>query len=256
MKPARLVPVGEAELHAYVDGQLPDDRRAAVEAWLAAHPEDAERVAAYGSLAQQWRAAYEPVLSEPMPRELAAVLLARPPSRLPRRAAIVAGLGVVALAAWVLFRPEHVPSAAAAEMVRRAAVAHAIYAAEVEHPVETRPGAKAQLLAWLSERLNMKVDAPDLGAVGLWFIGGRLLPGDKAAAALLMYEGQNGQRVTLYWGPEFRQARETGVQFARREPPRVYYWLDEECGYAVASADLSQHDLQRVARLAHDQLEK
>ena len=256
MKPARPVPVGEAELQAYVDNQLPLDRRAVVEAWLAAHPEDAERVAAYRSLAEQWRAAYEPVLSEPMPRELVGVLLARPPSRLPRRVALVAGLGVVGLGAWALFPLDRVPSAAAAEMVRRAAVAHAVYAAEVEHPVETRPGADAQLLAWLSERLKMKVDAPDLGAVGLSFIGGRLLPGDKEAAALLMYEGQNGQRVTLYWGPEFKQAHETGLQFARREPPRVYYWLDEECGYAVASADLSPHELQLVARLAHDQLEK
>jgi anti-sigma factor RsiW len=256
MKPARPVPVGEAELHAYVDNQLPDDRRAVVESWLAAHPEDAARVVAYRSLAEQWRAAYEPVLAEPMPRELAAVLLVRPRSRLPRRMAIAAGLAVLGLGARALFQPEHVPSAAAAEMVRRAAIAHAVYAAEIEHPVETRAGANAQLLTWLSERLNVKVEAPDLGAAGLSFIGGRLLPGEKAAAALLMYEGPNGQRVTLYWGPEFKQAQETGLQFARRDPPRVYYWLDEECGYAVASADLSQHDLQRVARLAHDQLEK
>jgi len=255
MNPARPLPVGEAELHAYIDNQLAQDRRAAVEAWLAAHPEDAVRVAAYRRLAEQWRAAYEPVLTEPMPRELAAVLLKRPPSRLPRRVAMAAGLAAV-IGAWALLQPKHVPSAAASEMVRRAAIAHAVYAADVEHPVETGPGANAQLLAWLSERLGMKVDAPELGAVGLSFIGGRLLPGDKTAAALLMYEGQNGQRVTLYWGPEFKQVQETGVQFARRDPPRVYYWLDDECGYAVASSDLSAHELQLVARLAHDQLEK
>jgi len=250
------MPVGEAELHAYADGQLADKRRAGVEAWLAVHPEDAVRVAAYRQLGKLSRAAYAPVLAEPVPPALAAVLLARPPSRLPRRAAIVAVFATVGLGAWVLFEPVHVPSAAAAELVRRAAIAHAVYAAEVQHPVEQQAGARTQLLAWLSERLNMKVEAPDLAAAGLSLMGGRLLPGEKAAAALLMYEGANGQRVTLYWGPEYRQAEETGLQFGRRDAPRVYYWLDEECGYAVASADLSQQELARVARMAHDQLEK
>jgi anti-sigma factor RsiW len=256
MRPLREVPVGEAELHAYADGQLADARRHAVEAWLAAHPEDAARVAAYRQLGERWRAAYRPVLLEPMPPALAGVLLTRPPSRLPRRAAIVAVFAAVGLGAWALFEPEHVPSAAAAEMVRRAAAAHATYAADVHHPVEEQVDAKEQLLAWLSERLDMRVEAPDLAAAGLSLMGGRLLPGEKAAAALLMYDGASGQRVTLYWGPEYRQRQETGLQFGRRDPPRVYYWLDEECGYAVASADLSPQDLQRVARLAHDQLEK
>ena len=32
-------PVTEHELHAYVDGEIPADRRDAVEAWLGSHPE-------------------------------------------------------------------------------------------------------------------------------------------------------------------------------------------------------------------------
>ena len=32
--------VTEDELHAYVDGELPAERRDAVEAWLATHPDD------------------------------------------------------------------------------------------------------------------------------------------------------------------------------------------------------------------------
>jgi hypothetical protein len=38
------IPVTEDELHAFVDNELPAERRGDVEAWLAAHPEDAERV--------------------------------------------------------------------------------------------------------------------------------------------------------------------------------------------------------------------
>jgi len=37
----RNTSVTEDELHVYVDGELPADRREAVEAWLSSHPEDA-----------------------------------------------------------------------------------------------------------------------------------------------------------------------------------------------------------------------
>ena len=125
------------------------------------------------------------------------------------------------------------------EIVHRAAMPHTVYAAEVQHPVEAR----GEALGWLSERLKMRVQAPDLQSARFTFLGGRLLPGDAAAAALLMYERQNGERVTRYWAPEFRQARETG-------------WLDEECGYALAAAELAREELFRLAQLAHEQLEK
>ena len=48
-------PVTEDELHAYVDGELPADRQAAVESWLAAHPEDAARVSAWRAQADAIR---------------------------------------------------------------------------------------------------------------------------------------------------------------------------------------------------------
>jgi anti-sigma factor RsiW len=249
MNPLR---VSDADLQAYVDGRAGAERRGAVEAWLAAHPDDAQAVAAYWLLGEQWREAYAAVLDEPVPPELLLALRKRPPRRMRfahAMAALAAG-ALIALGVALYLWP-----AAPSEIVERAAMAHTVYAAEVLHPVE--PRAQSELLGWLSERLHMKVEAPDLRRAGFAFLGGRLLPGDKAAAALLMYERQNGQRVTLYWGPEFHQSRETDLRFALGERgTRVYYWLDEECGYALASADLSQGELFVVALMAHEQLEK
>ena len=54
----RNTSVTEDELHAYVDGELPADRREAVEAWLASHPDDAARVAAWRAQAEAIRARY------------------------------------------------------------------------------------------------------------------------------------------------------------------------------------------------------
>jgi anti-sigma factor RsiW len=249
VSPARLP---EADLHAYVDDRLDAARRAALESALAAHPDDAARVAAYRVLGERCRAAYAPVLEEPIPAELLAAVTGKPAwrRRFARAALAVAAGTLIAIGVASYFAPPP-----ASDIVHRAAMAHAIYAAEVQHPVEA--SAHGELLDWLSERLQMKVQAPDLRAAGFAFLGGRLLPGDAAAAALLMYERQNGQRVTLYWGPEFRQAQETSLRFAHGERgTRVYYWLDDECGYAVASSDLSQKELLVVALIAHEQLEK
>src|SRR5258706_15562643 len=63
----RDLPVAEDELHAYVDGELPPDRLAAVEAWLSTHPQDMARVAAWRSLADAIRARYGVVATERVP---------------------------------------------------------------------------------------------------------------------------------------------------------------------------------------------
>ena len=63
-------PVTEDELHVYVDGELPADRRDAVETWLSNHPEDAARVAAWRAQAEAIRARYGAVIHEPIPDRL------------------------------------------------------------------------------------------------------------------------------------------------------------------------------------------
>ena len=59
-------PVTEDELHAYVDGELPADRRDAVEAWLSSHPDDTARVAAWRAQADAIHAHYGAIASEPV----------------------------------------------------------------------------------------------------------------------------------------------------------------------------------------------
>src|SRR5688572_33102179 len=97
--------VTEADLQAYADGKLPEERRPAVAEWLAAHPEDAERIESYRQLAAELRSSYDRVLDEPVPERLERTIRT---GRV-RYAAMVAGwvaLGVVlgALAAWQVHR--------------------------------------------------------------------------------------------------------------------------------------------------------
>src|SRR5205085_1671159 len=149
MKMAAAFPVSEAELQAYVDGRAGAARRGAIEAWLAAHPEDAQRVVAYRQLGEQWREAYAAVLDEPVPPELLDALEERPRrSRLVRAAGALGVAALLALAVSLYLAPSP-PS----PIVQRSAIAHSVYAAEAQHPVEAR--AKSEVLAWLSERLHM-----------------------------------------------------------------------------------------------------
>jgi len=98
----RNSPVTTDELHAYVDGMLPADRLAAVEAWLATHPEDAADVAEWRAQADAIRARYGAVADEPAPDRFALDRLAQSGRgwRVIAAAAIVAAL-LGGLAGWL-----------------------------------------------------------------------------------------------------------------------------------------------------------
>ena len=65
-----MIPVTEDELHAFVDNELPAERRGDVEAWLAAHPDDAERVQSWRAMAEALHARYDSVADEAVPKRL------------------------------------------------------------------------------------------------------------------------------------------------------------------------------------------
>src|SRR5258708_1113542 len=89
------IPVTEDELHAYVDNELPAERRGDVEAWLAAHPDEAARVQSWRAMADALHARYDSVLDEAVPKRLEIERLGRPPRRWGY------GAGAAALAALI-----------------------------------------------------------------------------------------------------------------------------------------------------------
>jgi anti-sigma factor RsiW len=252
-------PITEADLQAYVDGMLPEARRAAVAEWLAAHPEDAARIESYRQLAAELRSSYDRVLDERVPERLERTIR----TGRARYAAMAAGwvaVGVLlgALAAWQLHRAYPAalaPSANGADaMARRAVVAHATYSPEVRHPVEVGADQEAHLVAWLSKRLGTQLRAPRLEGVGYSLVGGRLLPGENGPVAHFMYQCNRGTRVTLYVRADMGTNRSTAFRYAREGTVGVFYWVDSKLGYAVSSSDISKDDLLNVANAAYQQL--
>jgi len=250
----------EGELQAYADGRVDPDRRAAIDAWLAEHPDEGERIEAYRRFGEGLRALYDPVLEETVPgRLMRSAGASRPWLPMAKAAAWLAlGVAIGTLAGWQLHEWRMPPPVAvdpAAVMARRAAMAHATYSPEVRHPVEVGADQEQHLVTWLSKRLGTKVRAPRLDEAGMSLVGGRLLPGESGPVAQFMYQTPAGRRITLYVRAEARGHRETAFRYARENNVGVFYWIDGECGYALASADLAKEELLRVATLIYKQLD-
>jgi len=250
----REPPVTEDELHACVDGELAAGRRAAVERWLAAHADDAARVAAWRAQAEAIRARYGAIAGEPVPPRFDLDALARSGrnwSRLAAAAIILAFIfggsaGWFGRGAWdggVL------PKAVTAEALD----AHRLYVVEVRHPVEV-PGSDATHLSqWLSRRVGYTLRAPDLDATGLKLIGGRLLPSPSGpAAAFFMYEGLSGERFTIYC--RRANAPESALRYRAAGLVGSFSWVGDDVAFVV-SGPADRARLQKVAEAVYEQIE-
>jgi anti-sigma factor RsiW len=255
-------PVTEAELLAYVDGQLPEARRVDVETWLAARPDEAGRIADYRRQDEELRALFNPVLDERVPGRLRRVMRRAARWRPYALAAGFTAMGLMmgALAGWQLHAMRAPGASPIAGIARNAAVAHATYSPEVRHPVEVGADQEAHLVTWLSKRLGTSLRVPKLDASGFNLVGGRLLPGDAkptggpSPVAQFMYQTQGGRRLTLYVRTEVVNNRETAFRYALEGNVGVFYWIDRNVGYALSSADLSREELLAVANTAYKQL--
>ena len=248
------IPVTEDELHAYIDNELPAERRGDVEAWLSTHPEDAERVQAWRAMADALHARYDGVADEAVPKRLEIERLVRQPRKWMVGAIAATLVAFIAGGAvgWMAHGASASPSAFQ-NLTLDALDAHKLYVVEVRHPVEVPGSERAHLQQWLTKRCGWEVRAPELDATGLKLVGGRLLPGPTGPASFLMYESPTGERFTLYTS---RAKTETAqMRYTAGENSGAMYWSEDGVGY-VLSGPTDKDRLNQVARLVYDQTEK
>jgi len=237
-------PISDSDLHAYVDGELPDDRRHAVEAHLVANPDAAELLALWAAQREAIRAAYDPVMAEPVPPGLiAAARRGRGAGRwrLAAAAAIViafaGGVGAGRISAG-LDRPDL--------LARAGLTAHRLYIPEKIHPVEVTADNRPHLDQWLSRRVGSPVAPPDLTASGLTLLGGRVAPVGTAAGALFMYENAGGERFTLLIARVGE--RDRPLAYHEAGDFGAYDWSEGGYGFVLAGP----HDEARLESLQRD----
>jgi anti-sigma factor RsiW len=244
--------ITEADLHAYADGQLEEARRLRVEAHLANDAEAAEGVRVWREQGEALRVLYNPVLNEPVPQRLLAAGARR--RRWPYYALAAGTVGLSFGLGWMARAYRADTSVETAALPRRAAIAYAVYAPEVRHPVEVGADHQDQLVKWLSKRLRHELKVPILTQQGFELVGGRLLPGSTGPVAQFMYQNAKRKRITLYVSRRQAGPRDTAFRFSQENKISVFYWIDGTLGYAL-SAEMPRAQLLDVATAVYSQLE-
>ncbi len=143
---------------------------------------------------------------------------------------------------------------------QQAALAHAVFAPEVRHPVEVDSAQQEHLVQWLSKRLNRPLKLPVLSPQGFELLGGRLLSSDAGARAQFMYQNAAGQRLTLYvgaldaaQGSPSTLGTETAFLLSGKGALSTFYWVDQGFGYAL-SGPLTPDALRVLTQAVYHQL--
>jgi anti-sigma factor RsiW len=250
----RTIPVTEDELHAYVDNELPAERRVDVEAWLASHPDDAGRVQSWRAMADLLHARYDSVADEAVPKRLEIERLVRQPRKwiYGAVAATLVAFVIGGSVGWVA-RGEAASPSIFQNFTEDALDAHRLYVVEVRHPVEVPGSERDHLQQWLTKRCGWDVRAPELNAAGLKLVGGRLLPGPTGPASFLMYESASGERFTVYTAKA--SAETTQMRYAANGDDNALFWADRGVGYVVSGA-ADRGRLTQIAQAVYDQMDK
>lgn len=195
------------ELHAYADGRLPATRRAAVEAYLAAHADAAAEVARWRAMNADLHRALDPLLNEPVPPRRIPAAIQAAARRQPTAgfgalrgwstlALGVACMTIGAAAGWFSRGVAEV-TVPMQRFANDALVSHVVFSPESKHVVEVPADEEAHLVTWLSRRLDAQLHIPDLTSLGYRLIGGRQTVVADAPTAMLMYEGPGGVRISV-----------------------------------------------------------
>ena len=206
----------DRQLQDYVDGRLRERDRAAVAAYLLAHPHVAVEVEAVRRQSEALRALGHEILDEPIPERLREVLprrparspAERPPAReraKPRRrsrllesaAAILLLLGAGALG-WFAHGALRPPPSPADALLAHMTDAYALYDAG-DYPVVFPPERANEFVTWIGRSFERQVPPPNLAELGYRYRGGQLLPNAGAYIGLFHFEHPQSARLAVFF---------------------------------------------------------
>jgi anti-sigma factor RsiW len=243
-------PVTEEELHAYLDGELGDTRRAVVEAYLREHPDDARRLEAYradgaavGRIFSHVPAAMPAKRSAGAPRRRSVSAISW---RLAAAAVLILSLG--GAGGW--FGRALVNDASMERLAQQAAAAHLILEGPGAEPLET--SSLEDLSRIISRALGVPTELRDPSSTGYKIAGARVVPQAKGRGVQLVMRGPADETITFYF--EGRPgAKETPFRRIAGDGVTTLVWEDDDRGCAMTST-LEPKKLEEVGRRIYEAL--
>lgn len=247
-------PVGEDDLMAWIDGRLPPERQAVVDAYLAERPAVAARLARQADQARALSDALAPIAAEPV---LASMRLANlRPRRAPPmwRQALAASLllGVGFGGGWLEARRGMPPQAGIGALADEATESYRVFAADGVRPAELGPAQRALLVSWGSARLGSRVSIPALDRIGYRFAGGRMIATPHGPALLLLYRGAAHGTLALLTRP-MEVDKTAALDATSREGLGRMSWAVDGVGFSLVGPD-EPALLNRAVHEVRDQL--
>lgn len=256
----------DLQIQDYIDGRLNERDRAAVAAYLLAHPQVAAEVEAVRRQSEALRALGHEVLDEPVPERLRQVLRegrpslraeltpraprgARPrfqrvPSFLEAAAAILLFCAGGALGWFVHGTVRPAPSIQdmlLADMSR----AYALYGAR-DYPVAFPPDRAEEFVTWIDQSFARQVRPPDLAGLGYSYRGGRVFPGARANIGLFQFERPEHAALAVFFWTTAAPPLEVVQALYDHDKIAAHFWNTKGLNFAVIS-DKANQDLGAAA---------
>lgn len=270
--------IPEEELQAYVDGELDGRRRAAIEAYLATNTAEAARVAAYRAQNIGLHALFDPARHSddsavpPRITDLARQLDTelRGNAKRPRRSnllrdrrAIAASLALLltaGTAGWLALQQSGWNDDPLVALTRQAVSERPLQLASSAPQAGAQPPAAAegprQVVTWLAAQPGQApTRLPDLEALGFELAAERVITTNSGQpAAQLLYQNDEGQRVTLYMRAGGK-AGKTSFTFTRDGEAAQFFWQDSHMAYSLIGK-MAQDQLLEIAEAVSRSLQQ
>ncbi|MDX2144493.1 MAG: hypothetical protein SFV19_14140 [Rhodospirillaceae bacterium] len=235
--------ISESDLHAFIDGELGAERARLVAAALTQDSVLAARVASFRADKEQFARVYGPLIDQPVPLRLQAVLARgkrRAPVGLPRTAWMAMAASIVAaVVGWAslsVLQPAPADTIVAEALAARADTAGA---------QSVSPGEAGQAL---TQALELNLQAPDLSKMGYTLARVDTYADTPGGAAVkLDYRAADARTFTIYLR---RSSGDVRFEMLKQGETRICLWQDDVVG-AVMLGEMSAGEMLRLASLAY-----
>jgi anti-sigma factor RsiW len=253
--------IDDTDLLAYVDGQLPQARKAEVETAVAASPDVAARLSAMRASALPYATAFEARVLPPVPPELSQLLgellsadaqrQRRGVSSWPRLAtAFAAGVLCCAIALQLLpsSAPPPVAEAQISPWIKAVADYQQLYSRATLANVTEDPALSARVLNDLRTNDGIAVVVPDLRSAALVFKRVQRLSFHDRPVVQMVYLPEHGEPIALCVTPDARPEETPHTQ--QIGEMNSVAWRQDNLGYVVLGKGPAQALLDLARRIA------